>query len=290
MGKKYNLCFGISQDHDASDSKAGFSVTYVAVVCDKKGRIVDCVFDAVENTVMLDGGVVNADEAVFSKNELGLEYSMKSASAIGREWYEQAAHFADFIKGKRIDSIEEVDGGEAELMAGCTININGFKEAIDDASEEENMMEFAASAIPSVSVAIAANHDGSKNASSERDGIAALNITYAAVAQSGGKISASILEQTETNVYFDHSGLIINLDKSDGKRDMGYDYGMKSASELGLEWFEQADNFGKYIIGMTPNEVADMRLNGAFAADDVLLAGCTIKVDDFVKAVSKTGK
>lgn len=288
-GKKYSLYLGISQEHEAGDGKAKFASTYVAVICDKKGKIVDCVFDGFESTTSLEGGVADYDENVQSKNELGLEYSMKSASPIGREWYEQAAHFADFIKGKALDEVEEVDGGEAELMAGCTININGFKEAIDNA-EEIGGIEVESGSEPSAKVAFFADYSDTKNASAETDGVAHLSVTYTAVAMSEGKIAAAALDQTETKVYFDDSGLIINLDKGESKREAGYDYGMKPASAIGLEWFEQADNFARAIVGMSPSDVAGMRLNGEYLEDETLLAGCSIKVTDFVKAVAKTGK
>ncbi len=285
---KYTLYFGVHQEHDAGEQKAKFASTYVAVVCDKKGKIVDCVFDAVEDTVMLHGGIVEAGGDIQSKNELGLEYSMKSASAIGKEWYEQAEHFASFIKGRNINQVDDVDGGEAELMAGCTININGFKEAIDEADDEENGIEFESTSIPTAALGVFASREGSKDATSELDGIASMSTTYAAVAKNGEKIAAAEIEQIETKVYFDDSGLVIDLDENEGKRDMGYGYGMKAVSDIGLEWFEQVRNFEKYVIGKTPNEVAEIDMNGDYSADDALLAGCTIKISDFVKAISKT--
>ena len=46
----------------------------------------------------------------------------------------------------------------------------------------------------------------------------------------------------------------------------------------------------KYIVGLTPHEVAAIDMNGAYSADDALLAGCTIRISDFVKAVAKTAE
>jgi len=285
---RYTLYLGVHQEHDASEGKAEFASTFAALICDEKGMIVDCVFDATENTMEFEGGVVRNKTDMRSKNEQGLEYSMKSASAISKEWYEQAEHFAEFIKGRMLDEADDVDGGEAELMAGCTININGFKAAIDEADDQENAVEFECSGTPSVALAVVNNSEGSADASAETDGVAAMKSTYAALAKNGDKIAAANIEETETKVYFDQSGLIIQLEKGEGKRDEGYSYGMKGASEIGLEWFEQARNFEKYIVGLTPDEVAAINMNGDYSADDALLAGCTIKVNDFVKAVAKT--
>ena len=288
--ESYTLYLGVHQDHDATEGKAKFASTFAAIICDEKGRIVDCVFDETENTVSLEGGAADTETDMRSKNEQGLEYSMKSASAIGKEWYEQANHFAQFLLGKTLEEDDDVDGGEAELMAGCTININGFKDAIDEADDQENSVSFESGTSPRVALAVVNNSDDSKNATAESDGVASLKSTYAAVAKADGKIVAANIEETETKVYFDHSGLIIELEKGEGKRDAGYSYAMKGASEIGLEWFEQVQNFEKYIVGLTPDEVAAIDMNGAYSADDALLAGCTIRISDFVKAVAKTAE
>ncbi len=286
--EKYTLYMGVHQDHSGSEGKVKFSSTVAAVICDEKGKIVDCVFDATENNIKIESGIVQMETDIRSKNEQGLEYSMKSASAIGREWYEQARHFAQFIKGRTLDEADDVDGGEAELMAGCTIDINGFKKALDEADDQENSVSFESAEIPHIAVAVVNNDDGTKDASEQTDGVASLKSTYAAVAKIGGRIAASNIDETEVSAYFDESGLLISLDKSEGKRDMGYSYGMKSASEIGLEWFEQVRNFEKYIVGLTPDEVAVIDMNGDYSADETLFAGCTIKINDFVKAVAKT--
>lgn len=288
--ESYTLYMGVYQDHNAANGKAKFASTFAAIICDKKGKIVDCVFDATENNMPLEAGISQNQTDLRSKNEQGLEYSMKSASAIGKEWYEQARHFADFLIGMTLDEAEDVDGGEAELMAGCTININGFKGAIEEADDQENAVNFESAANPKASVAVVSSSDGSKDATDSSDGVASLRSTYAAVAKSGSKIAAANIEETETKVYFDRSGLIISLEKGDGKRDMGYSYAMKVASEIGLEWFEQVRNFEKYIVGLTPDEVGAIDMNGDYSADDTLLAGCTIKITDFVKAISKTAE
>ncbi len=288
--ESYSLYLGVYQDHNASEGKAKFASTFAAIICDEKGKIVDCVFDATENNMSLEAGLSQNQPDLRSKNEQGLEYSMKSASAIGKEWYEQARHFADFLIGMTMDEAEDVDGGEAELMAGCTININGFKSAIDEADDQENAVTFESTTKPKAAVAVVNSSDGSKDATDSSDGVASLRSTYAAVAKSGNKIAAANIEETEAKAYFDQSGLISSLEKSEGKRDIGYSYGMKGASEIGLEWFEQVRNFEKYIVGLTPDEVGAIDMNGDYSADDSLLAGCTIKINDFVKAVVKTAE
>lgn len=285
--ENYTLYLGVHQEHNASEGRADFAATFAAVICDEKGIIVDCVFDEAEHKVSLEAGAVESERDIRSKNEQGLEYSMKSASSIGKEWYEQARHFADFLVGKTLDEADDVDGGEAELMAGCTININGFKEALEESDDEENAVTFQSESVPEAALAMVNSTDGSKDATDGTDGVAAFKSTCAAVAKNGSKIAAANIEETEAAAYFDMSGLIISFEKEEGKRDMGYSYGMKSVSGIGLEWFEQVRNFEKYIVSLTPSQVAVIDMNGDYSADEALLAGCTIKITDFVKAISK---
>ncbi len=288
-GEKYTLRLGVYQSPNASEGKAKFASTFAAIICDSDGIIVDCIFDSIEDSVSIEGGVVVQSGTALSKNEQGNEYSMRSASGIGKEWYEQAEHFAGFIRGMNIEDAENVDGGEAELMAGCTIDINGFKTAIEEAEDnEEEAVAFESVETPKVALAVVSNSDGSKDATADSDGIASLTSTYAAVAKKGDKIACANIEVTETKVYFDASGLISEIDYGDGKREEGDSYGMKASSAIGLEWYEQVRNFEKYIVGMTPDQVPQIDMSDGYATDDALKAGCTIKIDDFVKAISKT--
>ena len=68
------------------------------------------------------------------------------------------------------------------------------------------------------------------------------------------------------------------------KAELGNDYGM---SEIGKdEWYKQAQAFEKYVVGKTVNEVS--AIDGANKGG--LIAGCTITVYDFVKAVAAACK
>ncbi|MGM9913031.1 lipoprotein [Floccifex sp.] len=62
-----------------------------------------------------------------SKKELGDDYGMRSASAIGKEWNEQIEFLEDYIVDNNgVDGIELDSEGKAtneDVLAGCTINI-----------------------------------------------------------------------------------------------------------------------------------------------------------------------
>jgi hypothetical protein len=64
---------------------------------------------------------------------------MKSASGIGKEWYEQANAFAAYATGKSVDEIKgialtEGKPADADLAASVTVHVNAFIEDIEKAS------------------------------------------------------------------------------------------------------------------------------------------------------------
>ena len=85
------------------------------------------------------------------------------------------------------------------------------------------------------------------------------------------------------------------------KMERGDDYGMAAAVNFGMdwngdgvvkEWYDQAKAFENYVVGMTAAQVAAIETQVVeghgyvIAADeDLLSAGCTIQITDFVEAV-----
>lgn len=71
--------------------------------------------------------------------EKGLEYGMKGASPIGKEWDEQATFLADFCVGKTLEEVvagvAEVDGyaSSEDVKAGCTMHVTDFIVALEKA-------------------------------------------------------------------------------------------------------------------------------------------------------------
>ena len=74
------------------------------------------------------------------------------------------------------------------------------------------------------------------------------------------------------------------------KVDLGDAYGMFNSPWGGstlAEWDDQVKAFEEYVTGMTKAEVNAIALNGGKATNEVLTAGCTIAVSDFIKAINK---
>ena len=64
---------------------------------------------------------------------------MRDASSIGREWYEQAASFADYVVGKTVDQVKGISLAEGapadeDLASSVTIGVGDFIDVIEKAS------------------------------------------------------------------------------------------------------------------------------------------------------------
>ena len=92
-----------------------------------------------ELTVSADGTVSAPREPVYTKNELGDRYGMRSASAMGKEWYEHSAGWCGYLKGKNAVEIGKLstDGTDADLKALCTISVTDLQKAALKAMAEQ---------------------------------------------------------------------------------------------------------------------------------------------------------
>ena len=69
------------------------------------------------------------------------------------------------------------------------------------------------------------------------------------------------------------------------KKELGANYGMVAYAGAAHEWFEQAAAFDAACLGKTASEISGLVGNA-----DLQAAGCTIDVNDFVKAAAKVAK
>ena len=119
---------------DDKDMNAQVDVSIVALTTDADHRVTSAVADMAEPalTVVSDGGVT-APDLVKTKLELGEDYGMRGASALGKEWYEHSEGFCNALKGKTRTEIAGLSGGDADLKALCTIDITDLQKAALDA-------------------------------------------------------------------------------------------------------------------------------------------------------------
>ena len=140
------------------------------------------------------------------------------------------------------------------------------------------------------------------NLDSSEDSLAQADTTVATVVtDKDGKIVSCDIDVAQTKVIVE--GGVVDVEGTDlrTKTEKGADYGMTAAVNFGMdwngdgvvkEWFEQAKVFEDYVIGKTADQVkniktAEVEGHGYVIAaeDDLLKAGCTIQISEFITAV-----
>jgi uncharacterized protein YuzE len=109
----------------SKDLLAQVDTTIAATAFDKDGKIVGIIIDGAQSKVQYKDGKVTSDKkaAPQTKNELKDAYGMAKASAIKKEWYQQADALGKWMVGKTAD----------EVKAMKTVDKNGA--AIPDAAD-----------------------------------------------------------------------------------------------------------------------------------------------------------
>jgi hypothetical protein len=239
-------------------------VYYAAVLLDGEGKIANVWIDAVVHNAKIDDkGVITTDITALgaTKRELGDDYGMKKASPIGKEWWEQADALEAFLVGKTMAEIEAapVEGDKkiyTDLKATSTFGPASYIEALKKA------VAAAEKATPTAATKLGfgANISAAKsaNATAEKDGQFQSYSSLAIVAtDDAGKVLDSWIDSVVHNITFNTSGALTSDLAALGatKRELGDDYGMKKASPIGKEWWEQADALETFLEGKTVAEI-----------------------------------
>jgi hypothetical protein len=287
-----------STDAGEEDGLARADSIIVAVTVNENGKITNCAIDSAQTRINFskDGKILTPlDEVFVGKQEMGEDYGMVVASSIGKEWNEQAAALSDYVIGKTIEEVkgialnEEGVPTESELTSSVTMHISDYITTIEKAvNKAENL---GAAASDKLGIGLITTIDMSKDATAEADGTAQAYSNIAAVTfNNEGEITSCIIDAVQSNVKFNQEGKITS-DLSitpKTKNELGDDYGMKAASEIGKEWYEQADAFANYIIGKTIDEVKVISLDEeGTPVESELVSSVTIHVGPFIEIVEK---
>lgn len=129
----------------------------------------------------------------------------------------------------------------------------------------------------------------STNAAADKAGNVQVYTMLAAVTlDSAGKITNVWIDSIQSNVAIDIAGKVTTDLKTmmPTKRELGDKYGLKAASKLGKEWYEQADALEKALIGKTKADIDKLKTAEGKAAGD-LAASVSITVTEYLDAVKK---
>lgn len=289
----------ISSSADAADADgaAQADVTIAAVTVDADGKIVECAIDIAQTVINFSAdGKITTDLATEyqTKQELGEEYGMKSASSIGKEWNEQADAFAAYCVGKTADEVTGIAVTEAgtaadeDLAASCTVHIGGLQAVV--AKAVGNATEAGAQAGDKLGIGAVTSIANSTDASADAAGVAQAYTTVSVVTvNADGVITSAAIDAVQANVNFDATGKITSDLTAEvaSKDELGDAYGMKSASSIGKEWNEQAAAYAAYAVGKTADEVNATAVTEGVPSDADLAASVTVHVTDFNTVITK---
>lgn len=255
-----------SMGHD--DSKQ-VNTTFVGLGLDSAGKIAWIDLDVAQGT---PGG----NELTQTKEQRKEDYNMKGSSGIGKEWYEQAAAFEEYCKGKTPEEISKIkvnDEGKptgTDLNSSCTMAITDFQAAV--AKAVENAQDVSTNKL-------SLGRTMSYESDTYKEPWTYLTTDLALVATGDdGKIQW---------IDIDTAKIPNNGSQLKTKTELKEAYNMKGASGIGKEWYEQVAALEEYCKGKTADDIAKIAVNdeGKPTGTD-LNSGCTIVVTQFQKAIA----
>ncbi|MBQ2676793.1 MAG: hypothetical protein IJF54_05285 [Clostridia bacterium] len=129
------------------------------------------------------------------------------------------------------------------------------------------------------------NADGDTNGSGE-----AATTVAAVLLDKDGKIVKCAIDTMANKVAFTSEGKFVEAGEFKTKYELGNDYNMKAFGGAKKEWFEQVDALTALVAGKTIDEVKALVAKDYKGTEDVINAGCTIYISDFVLAIEKAVK
>lgn len=129
------------------------------------------------------------------------------------------------------------------------------------------------------------------SADGETNGEGEVVVTAAAVLlDADGKIVKCVLDTADNTVAYTKDGKNVLVSEFKTKYELKESYGMKAYAGSAKEWYEQADAFATAVVGKTIDDVKKMVATDGKGSEEVVNAGCTIAVSDFVFAIEKAVK
>lgn len=305
VGLGHAASYAYTAATETAAQKGQIDATAAMVVFDKNGKVLENRIDVVQVKFGAQaddqgnyGLVISnlADGDVKTKLELGKDYNMKRASALGAEVDAQIEAFADWTIGKTMAEIEaatelkEHNGEQTpylkEGVASCTIAVGDFIEAMKCAWNLKDAEEVKLPEKYSVGV----NFKSGLYYSNKNE----VTIDMGGVVMADGKVVAAQIDALDLQFNTSASAIALKdskyvkkegetiVDIAVSKKELGAAYAMKPTSEL--EWFEHADIIEHLVVGKNADGIK------AIKADEWKAAKATITVTAYVEALSSAAK
>ena len=126
------------------------------------------------------------------------------------------------------------------------------------------------------------------DATEDKNGAGKLDVTVAAVTvDENGKIVSCALDTASNTVGFTFDGKAVANEEFKTKYELGDAYNMVAYGGAVQEWYAQADAFEAVVAGKTLDEVKALVSEGNKGTEEVVNAGCTVMINEFVGAIEK---
>lgn len=303
------LGMGIVVSDSTATGKAQIDATVAAVVTDANGKIVSCYLDVAQTKMSMEEGALDTSAVdLRTKQEKGDDYNMVTYGGAIAEWYQQADFFAQQVVGKTADEVAAIEtvardeehnvAKDEAILAGCTMDITSFQEAIVKACKDEYAKEFKGKNFK-LGLGLVTEVDASSvSATADAEGAANMYTHFAAVVtDENGKILADLIDAIQPKISFNTAGEETSYKFVETKKYLKYDYNMVAYGSSIGEWFEEAKGFEDYIVGKDAAGVTGIATvvneEGhvvATEADADLLASCTISIGTFQEVIAKACK
>ncbi|MCR5154360.1 MAG: hypothetical protein K6B75_05880, partial [Lachnospiraceae bacterium] len=292
----------ISKSANASVEADGLAQAYgtIAVLAvSGNGTINAALLDAYQSNVNFDTtGTIKGDitPEVATKNELKDDYNMRGASAIGKEWFEQAAAYAEYVEGKDLAGVQaiKVESGyaaDADIKASVTVHVTDFNNALVKGLTSDFLTNAKSGKL---GVGTLILRTSSSSATAEKNGTAQTDAYVAGVIlDKNGRVTSIAIDANQTKIAIDAKGTVVTSFDTEFKTkyELKEDYNMKKFAGSQYEWYEQDEAFMEYCIGKTLAEIEGIKVTERYLDDSVdLKASVTIKVDELKEVVIRAIK
>lgn len=156
--------------------------------------------------------------------------------------------------------------------------------------EVEGPVAAEAGSIVKLGLGSVTNVAKSKAFEAEAGGLGQTDVTVAAVGfDADGKVASIYIDHAQTKIEFEADGTL----KTDiaaafqSKQELKEEYGMKKASSIEKEWYEQIEALSAFFQGKTVEEIKAMNLSDGKPAEADLVSSVTISVGDYIAVVEE---
>jgi predicted nucleotidyltransferase len=282
-----------------------------AATFDKDGKVVSVIIDNGQTRVNFDADlkVTNKSDTLTTKVEKGDQYGMKAASTIGKEWYEQITELENWMVGKTVEEIKAMkvmQRDEAhpsvpdvpELTSLVTLSVEDYIEAVEKAYNNSLDIQDAVNLGLGHVISIGKSKDYAAAEGEQQEVLPMAQvdtIMTATAFDKDGKVVGTLIDNAQIRINFDAEGKVTS-DKTAAlktKVENGDGYGMKAASSIDKEWYQQIAELQNWMVGKTVEEIKAMKVMQRDEAHpsvpDVpeLTSLVTISVEDYIEAVAE---